>query len=243
MPYEPLRLHREPSPSAPEPAEIASAPAPLSPARSALRSAILAVSAASAGFAKAQEPIQRLTGLIAEHDSLTRKLADLRDFEEERLTAWLIAGSAGPRPVPAQEIVEIERELQIGSADQVAAKKALESLQPEAARAADRVRACHQQRDQAVHSAALEVCCAYIADRYEPALQAALAIECALRSVVLALRAKGSVSPPDTSALAAASQVEEAIATTKRDVGIRLDPASGQRLLDRLMTDASAELA
>jgi hypothetical protein len=122
--------HHRPAPSAPA----------ASPARAALASAIASVTSASAALERAQQPIERLTRLIAEHDSLTTKLADLRAVEEERLTAWLIAGSAGPRPVPAQEIVEIEREVQIGSADQLAAKKALDSLQPDVARAATRVR-------------------------------------------------------------------------------------------------------
>jgi hypothetical protein len=78
-----------------------SAPAP-TPARAALASAIASVTSASAALERAEQPVSRLRSLIATHDSLTRKLADLRAVEEERLTAWLI-GSAGPRPAPAPE--------------------------------------------------------------------------------------------------------------------------------------------
>jgi hypothetical protein len=152
--------HQRPAPTAPA----------ASPARAALASAIASVTSASAALERAQQPVSRLTGLIAEHDSLTRKLADLRAVEEERLTAWLIAGSVGPRPVPAQEIVELDRELQTGAPDVAAARKALESLQPDVARAADSVRSASLHRDQAAFAAALQVCHEYITDRYEPAL-------------------------------------------------------------------------
>jgi hypothetical protein len=61
---------------------------------------------------------------------------------------------------------------------------------------------------------------------------------------VHALRAKGDVvsGAPDTTALVAASQLEEAVAAAKREAGIRLDPAPGRKLLDRLMVDPGAEL-
>jgi hypothetical protein len=134
---------------------VLSTPAPLSPARSQLRAAIASVTSASAALERAQQPIERLTRLIAEHDFRARKLADLRAVEEDRLTAWLIAGSAGPRPVPAQEIVELERELQTGSPDQIAAKKALESLQPDVFSATARVRSAGLQREHAAFAAAL----------------------------------------------------------------------------------------
>jgi hypothetical protein len=144
--YLPLRLHRRDATSSETAAEPAqprddgalvgdlarqrpAPPAPAtSPARAALASAIASVTSASAALERAQQPVSRLTSLIAKHDSLTRRLADLR----RRGTFDRVADSGLGRS-----------ETRAGAGDrrgrdQIAAKKALESLQPDIARAVDR---------------------------------------------------------------------------------------------------------
>jgi hypothetical protein len=246
-----LPLRRVPSPeTAAWPAEAANsardgdgaAAPPSTPARNQLRSAIAFVAAASAGLAKAQQPVERLSRLRADCAARVRRRDEWRADYEAACVAALIAGEA--RPVLPPELIELERDIEIEAADDAAAQKAITILELELQSAGDRVRSASRQRDQAVHAAALEICREYVLDRYSPALEAALEIECVLRSVVIALRAKGDAvsGSPDTSALSAASQLEEALAAAKREAGVRLDHAPGRRLLERLMVDPGAEL-
>jgi hypothetical protein len=199
------------------------------------------LAAATAALEAAQQFASRLSTVIGEASRLEAELATLRMADEMRLGAWLAEGSGEPRPQPGAATQDAETRVAVMAADAAAARAALPAAEQTFHRRAEMVRTWQRQRDEAICGAAVEAAHKFAAG-YHAALTAALECEARLRGLRDELAAWGNRAGAPPTALAAAAQIAELIAVTKRGATVALNQGAGCRLIAALAADADAEL-
>jgi aminopeptidase N len=165
----------------------------------------------------------------------------LRTADEMRLGAWLAEGSSEPRPQPGPATQNAETRVAVLATDAAAARAALPAAEQMFQRHAETVRTLQQRRDEAICAAAVEAAHKFAAG-YLLTLTAALEREALLRGLRDELAAWGNRAGASPAALAAAAQVSDVIAATKRSATAALNPGAGRRLIEALAADPDAEL-
>jgi hypothetical protein len=209
--------------------------------RTRLAAASRELAAATAALERAQQFASRLSTVIGEVSRLEAELATLRTADEARLGAWLAEGSGEPRPQPSDAIEEAETRVAVLAADAAAARAALPAAEQTFHRRAEFVRTLQRQRDEAICAAAVEAAHKFAAGHHT-ALTEALEREARLRGLRDELLAWGNRTGAPAAALAAAAQIADLIATTKRSASATLNPDAGRRLIEALAADPDAEL-
>jgi hypothetical protein len=217
----------------------------LPPAKAALARAIAAVKRAREDLEAAQQPVDKLVYARAaatqtEAAELRGEIARLRAAHAAEIDRWVEAGSDGKRPMPAAELVPLERALGATAGAAREAEVRFPAAQRDYVRAAERARHAISAREQATWPAAAEAAEATFGE-LEQAIAAARSAEARLLSLVYALREAGAGADDDgNAALAAAAKMEQRVIAARRRSAPGIDPAPGRRLLERLRSDPAA---
>jgi hypothetical protein len=227
----PLPLTR--TETAPEPAD------PLTPARHSLRQAIARCDRARREAEAAATMIGRLSAIIDEHSRLQAELHELCVRDEGLRGEWIAGGRVGPDPGDPSDTHALNNKI-AGMADELAAARRVMPAKEDAHRDAIlKLQAAQTERSAAVAAVAVEVC-EDLARELTQHLNVALQVEARLRSVLLALNAKGNAG--DSSAGHAAEKITGMITAAKRGAGVPHDATSGPALLEALCEDPGAKL-
>ena len=213
-------------------------PPALTPAREALARAI-------SDLAGARERFEVIAGAVAairsEAEALGAQIAAHRAAYEAHLAAWMRSGADGPRPAPADELLEAEQRLATIAAPAAAAAARI-AADDDYGAALRRLQDASRQRDSAVWPAAVEAAEPLLSE-LAAAAQATMAIEMRLDSLVLALREAGRRDPGcGSGAMRAAWTIEQEIRTARHAAIVARDPLPGRALIEGLRVDALTAL-
>jgi hypothetical protein len=210
-------------------------PDPCEAERHALRSTIEALVAATAQLDAIQIPLRRLQEAIGGAQAAEERLADCRRLDDQALAAWLASGATGPRPQPSDATLASERDAAVCRQDAAAARGAMPAVEAQYTAAVHVIHGRQAARDAAAITLAAAIAklrAAELAAR----LRSMLAEQASILSVADAL-----VSAFNDAARPAAADIRLAVDKVLRETGIPHRPEPGRRLIDRLMTDASAD--
>jgi hypothetical protein len=201
----------------------------LKQAQEALRQAREAAEAAAT-------PLKRLDDKLQERAALAARLHELRTAHDHEVGIWLSAGAVGERPLPRPECLGAEQSLARMEADASAIASIYDECSAAAAAANRTVGAAGIGLQNAVHNA-LEECVEPVLVEYALRLREALMVESKLVGLIELLRTK-----QDNSATQASIKLRELLQATKAGVEVPRDTGPAERLLERLVDDAGAEL-
>ena len=217
----------------------------LPPAKAALASAIAAAKRAQEDLDAAQQPVDKLAYARAaatqrEAVELRGEIARLRAAHAAEIDRWVEAGSDGKRPMPAEELVPLERALGAIAGAAREAEMRFPAGHRDYVRAAEHLRHAISAREQAIWPAATEAADPTFGE-LEQAMAAAQSAEARLLSLVHALREAGACAGDEgNAAFAEAAKIEQRVIAARRRSAPRIHPAPGRRLLERLRSDACA---
>jgi len=216
---------------------------PSSAARDELRRAIAQLAEAVRAQAAAQEPVDRLNAIIAAVAEAEARVTECRKNDAAKLDRWLDEDAAAgrPRPMVSPATIAAETNLAQLRAEGNTAQAALPGRAQAFAAAGAVVRAVTAMRNSAVTRVAAEAAIHYAATVLRERAAAAVAAESVVEGVIHELRQRGIVTG-DIEALAAREQVIAARAEVRAEITGWGDVDRARRLLDRLTSDASAEL-
>jgi hypothetical protein len=179
-------------------------------------------------------PLQRLDERRHARASLEEQLASHRAEHDHQVGQWLAGGCVGERPQPPAECVGLAQKLAELEMDAAAIETVYAEHQGRAAAASGRVVAATTERDVCLMQAVPEACEEALAIvRHQWRL--ALAAEAPIRGLIDTLIAQQS-----NAATQAAITLREQLAAIRREIEVPRDTGAGERLLERLVTDATA---
>ena len=206
-------------------------PDELSPARHRLRQSIAAVDRARRDTEAAAAQLNRLTDVIAEHDRLQAQLRELYQRDQAARGEWIAGGRVGRDPGDAEDTRAVNDQI-IAMGEELAAAQAVLAAKEELHRAAvARLQAASGERAAAVAEVAVEIS-AGLADELTASLNAVLAVEAKIRSILEALTGTGP----------GAEKIVTILHRARNQAGVPRDLETGRRLLETLAENPEANL-
>jgi hypothetical protein len=183
--------------------------------------------------------VGRLNDIVTDYDQLSAELRELCARDERHRGEWIAGGRIGQDPGQGRDRQSVAGKL-AGLTEEVAAARRVLPAKEELHRdAVLKLQAAQTERSAAVAAVAIEVC-EDLAGELTEHLNVALKVEARLRSVFMALNAKGNAG--DAEAGHAAEKITAMIIAAKRGAGVPHDATSGQALLAALAEDPGAKL-
>jgi hypothetical protein len=213
----------------------------LTETRHSLRQAIARCDHARREVEAAAISVGRLDEILSDSDRLSAGLRELCARDEQHRGEWIAAGRSGPDPGQGRDRQTVAGKL-AGLTEEVAAARRVLPAKEELHRdAVLKLQAAHTERSAAVAAVAVAVeVYEDLARELTTHLNVALTVEARLRSVFVALNAKGNAG--DAEAGHAAEKITAMITAAKRGAGVPHDAQSGAALLAALAEDPGAKL-
>ena len=228
-------------------AGLSDSPRPLTPARAALADAIKAFESARGDLEAAARPVEaldriRTIGLQRETAELRIEISRLHELYNTQFRDWIEAGGLGERPMPQPEMIRVEQRLSEIAGPAGNAEKEFPAASLDYTEAAKRLAEARARLRQTLWPTVVEAAEPVFLEM-EEMVGGISKRHAQLHGLISVIRDLGNRDQPTVSvAFAAAEKIEERLSVTLRLTPPAPDPAPARSLIERLQSNAEAEL-